>query len=53
MEMTFEELQTFGKLRKVHRLGPFGMFRRLLSIWSFLEPTKVAEKVKKFFQYYA
>lgn len=53
MGLTFDELETFGKLRKVHRLGPFGMFRRLLSVWNHLSPTVIAAQVKKFFRYYA
>lgn len=53
MGLNFDELETFGKLRKIQRLGPFGMFRRLLSVWTHLQPTEIAKVVKKFFQFYA
>lgn len=53
MGMTYEELSTFGILRKVHKLGPFSMFQRLVHDWSHLSPRQVAEKVKKFYHYYA
>lgn len=53
MELDYDELETFGKLRKIHRLGPVSMYRRLLIMWNHLSPTEVATKVKKFFIYYA
>jgi NAD+ synthase (glutamine-hydrolysing) len=53
MGLNFDELETFGKLRKIHRLGPVSMFRRLLPMWKHLKPEAIAEKVKKFFRYYA
>jgi hypothetical protein len=31
--MDFDDLETFGKLRKINKLGPVGMFRRLLPMW--------------------
>jgi NAD+ synthase (glutamine-hydrolysing) len=30
MGMTYEELSVYGRLRKVEKLGPFGMFSRLV-----------------------
>ncbi|KAN0040034.1 hypothetical protein ACTA71_011918 [Dictyostelium dimigraforme] len=53
MGMTYEELSIFGKLRKVNRCGPVSMFERLVADWPHLEPSVVAEKVKRFFYYYA
>ncbi|KAI9750554.1 MAG: glutamine-dependent NAD(+) synthetase [Lichina confinis] len=53
MGMTYDELSTFGILRKVHKLGPFSMFQRLVHDWSHLSPRQVAEKVKRFYHYYA
>jgi NAD+ synthase (glutamine-hydrolysing) len=31
MGMTYDELQTFGRLRKEEKLGPWGVYSRLLS----------------------
>lgn len=65
MGMTYDELTEFGRLRKVSKLGPFGMFQRLVHEWGpegarnsederrVYEPRQVAEKVKRFFHYYA
>ncbi|KAL8723256.1 MAG: hypothetical protein Q9181_007324 [Wetmoreana brouardii] len=65
MGMTYDELTVFGRLRKVHKLGAYGMFQRLVHEWSSerprapgddtpaLEPRQVAEKVKRFHHYYA
>lgn len=63
MGMTYDELTVFGRLRKVHKLGPFGMFQRLVHDWGaerprvpgdnlpVYAPAQVAEKVKRFFHY--
>ncbi|KAI5294424.1 glutamine-dependent NAD(+) synthetase [Ascosphaera acerosa] len=67
MGMTYDELTIFGRLRKVNKLGPFGTFQRLAHDWSadrvrqpgdndtnpVMEPWQIAEKVKRFFHYYA
>ncbi|GJE90327.1 glutamine-dependent NAD(+) synthetase [Phanerochaete sordida] len=54
MGMTYDELSVFGRLRKVDKCGPYSMFTKLVHEWgSFLSPTQVAEKVKKFFFEYA
>ena len=65
MGMTYQELTIFGRLRKLNKLGPFGMFQRLVHDWSidrerkpdddapYYTPAQVAEKVKKFFHFYA
>ncbi|CAP72883.1 uncharacterized protein PODANS_2_3150 [Podospora anserina S mat+] len=65
MGMTYEELTTFGRLRKLNKLGPFAMFQRLVHDWSIdrkhvegdtaphYTPAQVAEKVKRFFHFYA
>ncbi|KAL2259149.1 hypothetical protein VTK26DRAFT_7268 [Humicola hyalothermophila] len=63
--MTYQELTIFGRLRKLNKLGPFAMFQRLVHDWSidrervpgddapYYTPAQVAEKVKKFFHFYA
>ena len=33
MGMTYYELSVFGRLRKVHRCGPYSMFTKLLYMW--------------------
>ncbi|KAI1136372.1 putative glutamine dependent NAD+ synthetase [Hypoxylon sp. FL0543] len=65
MGMTYDELTVFGRLRKVDKLGPYGMFQRLVHEWGpsrprvgedatpVYTPKQVAEKVKRFFHYYA
>jgi NAD+ synthase (glutamine-hydrolysing) len=53
MGMSYDELGWFGRLRKVHRCGPFSMYVKLLGIWSHLAPAVVAEKVKRFFVFYS
>ena len=53
MGMSYEELGHFGRLRKMSRCGPVGMFRKLLVTWSHLAPGEVAAKVKCFFYYYS
>lgn len=54
MGMTYEELSKFGYLRKVEKCGPYSMFLKLLHEWTpKLSPSQVAEKVKKFFFFYA
>lgn len=54
MGMTYEELSVFGYLRKVEKCGPYSMFLKLLHVWTpKMEPAQVAEKVKRFFFFYA
>ncbi|CCK68890.1 glutamine-dependent NAD(+) synthetase KNAG_0B04560 [Huiozyma naganishii CBS 8797] len=54
MGMTYEELSVFGYLRKVEKCGPYSMFLKLLHQWTpKLTPSQVAEKVKRFFFFYA
>jgi len=53
MGMTYEELSHFGRLRKIARCGPVSMFEKLVYEWDHLTPQEVAEKVKRFFYYYA
>ncbi len=53
MGMTYAELSRFGKLRKIQRCGPVGMFEKLVHEWRHLSPGEVAAKVKRFFRYYA
>lgn len=55
MGMTYAELDEYGKLRKIERQGPLAMFEHLLLEWSDRQLTakQIADKVKKFFRYYA
>lgn len=54
MGMTYKELGVFGYLRKIEKCGPVTMFLKLLQLWGkSLTPAKIAEKVKRFFYYYA
>ena len=42
MGMTYAELSTFGQLRKVFKLGPFSMYKRLVGDWAgILNPIQV------------
>ncbi|KAL7912831.1 hypothetical protein GGI35DRAFT_476662 [Trichoderma velutinum] len=52
MGMTYDELSRFGTLRKQNKLGPYGMFLRLLNEWGGhgkLSPREIADKVKRFY----
>ncbi|XP_034933710.1 glutamine-dependent NAD(+) synthetase [Chelonus insularis] len=53
MGMTYKELSTYGKLRKIHCAGPFSMFCKLVPLWSNSTPKEVADKVKHFYRCYA
>jgi NAD+ synthase (glutamine-hydrolysing) len=53
MGMTYEELGVFGRLRKIMRAGPVSMFEKLRHMWADAAPQQVAEKVKRFFFFYA
>ena len=54
MGVTYEQLSVFGRLRKVYRLGPWGMFDTLLHTWSDdLTPRQIYEKVRHFNYYYS
>ncbi|ORY63664.1 glutamine-dependent NAD synthetase with GAT domain-containing protein [Leucosporidium creatinivorum] len=54
MGMTYDELSVYGRLRKNEKLGPYGMFTKLVSEWGHrLSPVEIAEKVKLFFFEYA
>ena len=62
MGMTYAELRDYGSLRMIERRGPVSMFEELLVKWAHkidsktgkpLSSEAIAEKVKKFFRYYA
>jgi len=55
MGMSYEELGVYGRLRKIARLGPVEMFKRLLHDWRDrgLSVAEIAEKVKRFFFFYS
>ncbi|KAK2624616.1 hypothetical protein QTJ16_005809 [Diplocarpon rosae] len=49
MGMTYDELSAFGRLRKINKLGPYGMFEKLLHLWAHkLSPQQIYEKVRFF-----
>ena len=57
MGMTYDELSTMGKLRKINKLGPLGMFKRLVHDWKNMGKSveDIASLVKResLFQNYA
>ena len=54
MGLTYDELSIFGRLRKIHKCGPYSMFTKLLGDWSSsMSPSAIADKVKLFFRKYA
>lgn len=54
MGMTYAELSIYGKLRKEGKLGPFGMFQRLVHEWKDVcTPRETAVKVKHFYHSWA
>src|SRR6266480_938998 len=53
MGMTYAELSVFGRLRKVAKCGPWGMYEKLLHIWGDrLSPLEIYKKTRTFFYYY-
>lgn len=56
MQMTYAQLSRFGTLRKVNKLGPYGVFLVLQKEWGGGEggmtPREVAHKVKLFFHFF-
>ncbi|KAK3346645.1 glutamine-dependent NAD(+) synthetase [Lasiosphaeria hispida] len=55
MQMTYAQLSRFGTLRKVHHLGPYGMFLLLNEEWGGeggLSSREIAHKVKLFFHFH-
>ena len=53
MGITYEELSTLGRLRKVEKLGPCGMWSRLLHEWGHkFSPQEIYEKIRWFFECY-
>jgi NAD+ synthase (glutamine-hydrolysing) len=54
MGMTYDELSTFGRKRKIEKCGPYSMFTKLVQeMGDRLKPTEIAAKVKRFFFYYS
>lgn len=54
MGFTYEELSVLGRLRKVDKCGPYSMFLKLYHEWTpRLSPSEIADKVKRFFYFYA
>ena len=54
MGMTYDELSVFGRLRKVEKLGVWGMFGKLCYMWGdHLTPRAIYEKTRRFYYFYA
>jgi NAD+ synthase (glutamine-hydrolysing) len=54
MGFTYVELSILGRLRKEEKLGPYSAFTKLLHLWSAEKtPRETADKVKRFFHYWA
>jgi NAD+ synthase (glutamine-hydrolysing) len=54
MGMSYAQLSVMGRLRKVHKLGPLGMFKRLVHDWKEqMSPRDVADLVKRAFYFEA
>ncbi|TAQ88217.1 hypothetical protein B7494_g3469 [Chlorociboria aeruginascens] len=56
MGLTYDELSTFGILRKVDKLGPWSAYLRLLGQWKTRPgygPRRIAEKTMRFYRFYA
>ncbi|KAI9850530.1 MAG: glutamine-dependent NAD(+) synthetase [Thelocarpon superellum] len=54
MGMTYDELSVFGRLRKVEKLGVWGMFSKLCYLWGDrLTPRVIYEKTRRFYYFYA
>lgn len=56
MGFTYNELSEFGILRKVHKLGPWSTYLRLLGDWKErpgFGPREIADKVMRFFRFYS
>ena len=53
MGMTYNELSIYGRMRKVDKLGPYGMWSKLLHLWGDkMSPQQIYEKVRSFFWNY-
>jgi NAD+ synthase (glutamine-hydrolysing) len=54
MGMTYAELSAYGRLRKIDKLGPYGMWSKLLHQWGDrLSPQEIYTKVRWFFWCYS
>jgi NAD+ synthase (glutamine-hydrolysing) len=53
MGITYNELSIFGTLRRVERLGPFGVWSKLLHVWQDkFSPQEIYKKTRFFFYNY-
>lgn len=54
MGMSYNELSIYGRLRKIDKMGPYGMWSKLIHTWGdTLSPQQTYEKVKWFFRCYS
>ena len=52
MGVTYEELGVFGRLRKIDKLGPYSMWRRLCNEWTHMSPGQIYTKVAFLWHYF-
>lgn len=50
--LTYPEMATLGKLRKVDHLGPLYTYKKLISEWRHMSKQEIATKVKRFYTLY-
>ncbi|KAI9768006.1 MAG: glutamine-dependent NAD(+) synthetase [Geoglossum simile] len=54
MGMSYNELSIYGRLRKIEKLGPYGMWSKLIHTWGdTFSPQQTYEKVRWFFRCYS
>lgn len=51
--LTFDQISTMSRLRKIGRCGPLSMFKALCDSWSSMTKAEIAVDVKKFFTRYS
>ena len=42
MGLSFDEWEILGKMRKIQKLGPFSMVRKLIPIWNTIDPKEIS-----------
>lgn len=53
MGFTYKELGVMGRLRKIGKCGPWGMYEKLLHVWGKdYSPAQIYDKTRRFFYYY-
>lgn len=52
MGCTYDELGTFGTLRKIDKLGPYSMWQTLCTQWTHLSPREVYKRTRFLWHYF-